>query len=360
MTRRRLAAGALLPAVVVIATLLAACGSGTGRPAAPTSTRTPAPARALSVSGGFVALANSGVAPAIMLYNDRTGRVVRQLLPGTRDGMAVSGLSIDRSGNLWITYSRGPKLQAPNLSGGEPKPDTCANEIAIWHAGTGRVSVFLRTGANVQISEPAVSPDGRLLAYLEAGCATGYFNAFLRVVDIASGRSWTIGQQIPRCHTITGPAWTADSRDLVVGYAPPASAHWRGPLGTCLAPLREELAEVSAAAAQPMLRGRIALAQSHCEVTSAAALAAGRVLAIEGRGPDRHPGAGQRLSVLQPAGHEAADNPPVAVPRRRAARDHRRARRRLAVLADDLVSARPFPAGATGEGRAPDQADRDE
>jgi hypothetical protein len=231
-----------------------------------------------------VALANSGNTPAIMLYNSRTGHVVRQLLPGARDGMTVTGLSVDQSGNLWVSYSRGPKLTAPGTAGGGPESDTCANEIAVLHASTGRVSVLFHAGDNVVIRALSISPDGQRLAYLEAGCATGYFNSYIRVVDIRSGRSWTIGQQIPRCHSITGPAWTSNSQDLVVGYGPPASAHWRGPLGTCLASLRQELVQVPATASQPTLRGSAAQAQAGCQITAAAGLASGRVLAIEACG----------------------------------------------------------------------------
>lgn len=290
MMRMRLTALCVLPAAIMITALLAACTGTADQPAGhrstPTAAFTPTAASTPpgSLSGGFVALANSTSTPPVVLYDSRTGDVVRQLLPGSRDGMAVSGLSVDRSGNVWVSYSSGPALKAPGVMGGDPQPDTCAGEIAVLHASTGRVSVFLRTTDNVLIRGLAISPDGQRLAYLESGCATGYFNSYLRVADVTSGRSWTIGQQIPRCHTITAPAWTPDSSDLVVGYAPPASAHWNGPQGACLAPLREELVEVSATDAQPLLRGRTAQADAHCEVTSAAAVAGGRALAIEACG----------------------------------------------------------------------------
>lgn len=275
----------MLPAAaILIAAVLAACSSGAGQPAGRGRTPTPASTAGVSARGDFVALANSAGAPAIMLFDSRTGDAVRKLLPGTRDGMTVTGLSLDRSGNLWITYSSGPRLKAPGLAGGEPEPNTCANEIAVLHASTGRVSVFLHTGDNIQISAASISPDGQQLAYLESGCATGYFNSYIRVTEIASGRSWAIGQQVPRCHAITDPVWTSDGRDLVVAYAPPAAAHWHGPQGTCQAPLREELVRVPAAAAQPMLRGSVAQAQAHCQITSAAGLAGGQVLAIEACG----------------------------------------------------------------------------
>lgn len=290
MTRRRGTVGhALLVFAAITTALLAACGSAPGQPGPhrPGSARGSSLLTGSVLAGGvparFVAMANWPRRPGIVLYDSSTGAVVRRLLPATRDGMSVTGLSVASSGTLWITYSRGPRLRAPGTAGGFPEPDSCANEIVIWHASTGHASVYLRTGDNVLISGATLSPDGRRLAYLESGCATGYLNSYLRVTDIASGRSWTIGEQIPRCHFID-PAWSADSRELAVAYAPPATARYRGPQGTCQAPLREELVLVNATAGQPGLRGSTTSAQARCEITAATGLAGGRVLAIEACG----------------------------------------------------------------------------
>jgi hypothetical protein len=287
--RRRLVRHALLVFAAITTALLAACGSAPGQPgphrpsSAPASNLLTGSVLAGGVPARFVAMANWPHPRGIVLYDSSTGAVVRRLLPATRDGMSVTGLSVGGSGTLWITYSRGPELRAPGTLGGFPERDSCANGIVVWHASTGHAGVYLRTGDNVLISGATLSPDGRLLAYLESGCATGYFNSYLRVTDVASGRSWTIGQQIPRCHLID-PAWSADSKDLVVAYAPPATAHYRGPQGSCQAPLREELVLVNATAGQPGLRGSTTSAQAYCEITSAAGLAGGRVLAIEACG----------------------------------------------------------------------------
>jgi hypothetical protein len=46
----------------------------------------------------------------VALGDTRTGAVIRRLLPATTsDGMQVSGLALDRAGDLWITYSKGPR-----------------------------------------------------------------------------------------------------------------------------------------------------------------------------------------------------------------------------------------------------------
>jgi hypothetical protein len=287
--RRRTVRHPLLVLAAITTALLAGCGSAPGQPvphrpsSAPATSLLTGRLLAGGVPARFVAMANWPLRPGIVLFDSSTGTVVRRLLPATREGMSVTGLSVGSSGTLWITYSRGPKLQAPGTLGGIPEPDSCTNEIVVWHASTGHASVYLRTGHNVLISGATLSPDGKLLAYLESGCATGYDNSYLRVTDVASGRSWTIGEQIPRCHFIA-PAWSANSKELVVAYAPPATAHYRGPEGSCQEPLREELVLVNATAAQPGLQGRTVSAQAHCEMTSATGLAGGQVLAIEACG----------------------------------------------------------------------------
>ena len=170
--------------------------------------------------------------------------------------------------------------------------------IAILHAATGRITTFLRTGDNVLISGAVPSPDGRLLAYSESGCATGYFDSYLRVTDLGTGRSWTIGQGLPRCHLITSPSWSTDGQALIVGYAPATLPAYTGQQGTCSVPRRERLVSLPAAAAQTGLAGRTAGADPGCQITSAAGTAGGGMLAIEACGGNGYLSGPARLLVL--------------------------------------------------------------
>lgn len=242
----------------------------------------------------------------VALSDSRSGAIIRRLLPASSDGMQVTGLSLDHSGDLWITYSKGP-VDQNDTAGGDPRPGSCANEIDILHAATGRLSVFLQTGSNVLISRATPSPDGRLLAYAESGCANGFFNAFLRVTRLSTGRSLTIGKDLPPCHQITGPSWTTDGRALLVGYAPATAAAtaaaaapgYTGGQGTCFAPDRERLVELNPALGQTGINGISATADPGCEITSVSGIAGDGVLAIEacGSGPDYLSGSA-RLLVL--------------------------------------------------------------
>ena len=286
----RSAAGALVAAAAAV--LLAACAHGTGRAAAAPAGPAAAPVPGWRVPPGqFVSLR---FAPArqqtrgplgfleVALGDVRTGAVVRRLLPASPGGgNQVSGLALDRAGDLWITYSKGPAYGG-HVAGGDPRPYTCANQIDEVHAGTGRVTVVLRTGGNVLISGARPSPDGTRLAYAESACAA-YYDAHLRVSDLGSGRSWTIGQSVPPCHLLTGPAWSADGRDLLVGYGPPGQAGDSGPPGTCPAWSAGRLVQLDALTGQPGLAGTTGQADPGCQITSVAG-SDGGMLAIEGCG----------------------------------------------------------------------------
>jgi hypothetical protein len=219
----------------------------------------------------------------VALGDVRTGAVVRRLLPASASsGMQVSGLALDRAGDLWITYSEGPAYGA-DVAGGDPRPYTCAGEIDEVHADTGCVTVFLRTGGNVLISGARPSPDGTRLAYTESAC-TAYYDAHLRVTDLRSGRSWTIGQSAPHCHLLTSPAWSANGRDLLVGYGPPGQTAYSGPQGTCPAWSAGRLVQLDALTGQPGLAGTTVPADPGCQITSVAGDTGGGMLAIEGCG----------------------------------------------------------------------------
>lgn len=293
-------------ACVVTASLAASCTSssdgGSGRHAAP---HAPSVRVHLTRPGQFIAVrfapkGQRGSGPdgfiEVAVSSVRTGAVLRRLLPGSRDGMTVEGLSVDRSGNLWITYSRGPVYRSDTM-GGDPKPRSCRNEIAILHASTGRLSVFLRTADNVLIGGAAVSPAGRLLAYSESGCATGYFNSYLRITNLGTGRSWSIGHGLARCHFITAPAWALDGRALLVVYAPHAGRPYTGPQGSCAGIGPERLVELSPAA-QPGLDGQGFSAGRGCQITSVAPAIGGGALAIKACGGQDDISGPARLLIL--------------------------------------------------------------
>jgi hypothetical protein len=247
----------------------------------------------------------------IFLQDAATGAVVRQLLPGTWNGMRSQGVATDRDGEVWVTYSKGPKDGAPGTAGGDPLPHTCANTVLALRPGARTTSVYLRSGDNVLLGQAVPSPDGSLLAYTETPCASSPNLQYLRVTDLATGRSWTIGRGLPGCHVLTTPAWSADGTHLVEGYAA-ANQPYNAQGGLCNGPQTERLLVLDARVPQPGAQGRVTSPDGNCQVMAAAGVAGGSVLVMEfcGRSDDSR----QDFVALLPVGPDGRPGQRVKLP----------------------------------------------
>ena len=215
------------------------------------------------------------------LYLDSaaTGAVARRLLPPVYDGMRAVGAAVSRDGNVWVTYSKGPAVSQVGFGPESPKPDSCANAVVEWNlqGATPRPAVFTRTGDNVLLGQAVPSPNGQLLAYTEHPCNINGVGVYLRVTDMSSKRSWTIGQRLPGCHVLTTPAWSASGTQLVEGYAA-ANLPYNAGADFCTGPQTERLLRLGALAPQPGAAGQVTSPDGNCQVSSVAGLAGGGAL----------------------------------------------------------------------------------
>jgi len=239
--------------------------------------------------GQFISLRYTSAGDEVVALSDvSTGALVRDLLPATAaNGMQVDGLALDHAGDAWITYSKGPAYQG-DTAGGDPRPGSCANQVDLVHAGTGRVTVVLRTSGNVLIWGAQPSPDGQRLAYRESPC-TGYQQTYLSVQSLHSAQHWTIGKRLPDCHLLSGAGWSANGRVLLADYGPASQPYSYGlSSGACPQWWAGRLVQVNASTAQPGLAGGTVLAQPGCQIDAVAAMASGAALAVQGcgGGPD--------------------------------------------------------------------------
>jgi hypothetical protein len=159
--------------------------------------------------------------------------------------------------------------------GGDPAPHSCANEIIVVNRATGRLRTYLRTGNDILISGAVPNPDGHLLAYSESGCTNAGFSTHLRISNLTTGSSWTIGARLAGCYLLSGPAWSTDGRSLLVAYGSPKDMC--GGIGA------ERLVELPLRP-QAGLTGRAVEPAKGCDIRSAASVAGGGAVAFEACG----------------------------------------------------------------------------
>lgn len=214
--------------------------------------------------------------PFLAVASAQDGSVLRVLHSLPWDHMNVSGTALGPDNSIWVTLNRGPTYTS-NVAGGAPAPDSCASEVIKVDPYDGKTVVVLRGNDNELISEATPSPKGRLLAYLQSGCATEYFDWWLTVKDLSTGGSWEIGAGLPRCHVLAFPGWTADSRHLVLTYGQASASFYSGAEGTCSPPDPSMMAVIPATKqARELPSGTItATADAGCEISAAVPTASG-------------------------------------------------------------------------------------
>lgn len=236
--------------------------------------------------GRFVAVSRQKLG----LFDASSGQLVRWLLPEPVRGMTVSATAVDQQGRIWVTMSGGPTC-TNGTAGCGPKPHSCSGKVITLDPLTGVLRTVLRAPAGALIADAQPSPDGRYLALLDGRCDRSYFNQHIRVEDLATRDSWTIGKDLMPCHSLGSLSWTSDGKHLAASYgrslvtSAKAAAHYGA--GTCLVPAAAKLAVVPALSGQPRLDAPTGAAQSGCEIDAVTATDTGYA-AIEGCRGTRH------------------------------------------------------------------------
>ncbi len=227
---------------------------------------TSAPGRGLSPST-FAEVDVNGVG---VLAELRTGRQIRTLLPARRGKLRLVDLSRDGQNALIATYATGPQCTS-GIAGCGPKPGTCGAEVLRLDPTAGKLTELARFGSDAQVLVARPNPAGTELAMLVAPCVPSYFNQHIEVLRIATGATWSIGAQLPRCHSLGPPAWVHNGADLLMSYgAASGKRPYTGMDGTCPQWHRAGLVEVPAQSGQPGLSGTSRPDTSHCSYTTVA------------------------------------------------------------------------------------------
>jgi hypothetical protein len=289
----------VVAALVALAIGMTSCtGSGT-RGASTTASRSRAqpPSTAVSPSGRVAVGAGRVPGPArgvfvavserqqkLGLFDASTGGLVRWLLSEPYHAMMVEATAVDHRGRVWVTLTSGPVCTS-GVAGCGPKPNSCAGEVIELNPSTGSMVTVLTATRGELIADAEPSPDGQLMAYLDGRCDRSYFNQYIRVRNLTTDASWTIGADLPPCHSLGSLSWVADGTQVVAAYGGSRvkSAGANYGFGGCLAPSAAGLTLVAALKSQPGMNGPTAPADPGCEIAAVTATSAGYA-AIEGCG----------------------------------------------------------------------------
>lgn len=207
----------------------------------------------------------------IAQFSLRTGRRLRTLARIRTSG-TLSTAASDRGGDLWMTFTTGPRLGAPPIAGGDPEPGTCTSALVRYDPSNGQATTVRRFPAWVTVGNAVPSPDGRRVAVLEGGCASSFFNEHIVVLGVHGGSTVSIGAGAAPCHSLSDVAWNPSGTELVFPFGPstlPPSTHFI-PRGTCQAPRFSRLAVVSALRPSEPSGWPLWRAQAHCSYQAAA------------------------------------------------------------------------------------------
>ena len=174
--------------------------------------------------GAFVAarplLASISGPSAITVNNAATGSVAHILMPTSWHGMQANATAVDKTGWVWVTLASSPRCTNDTFTCGFV-PGSCAGQVLRLDPKTGKAMPMVTASPDELISDAQPSPNGRYLAYLDGKCSVPS-TEYVRVRDLATGRSWTIGRRLSACTTLGSLAWSASGNDLAVEYGPSA------------------------------------------------------------------------------------------------------------------------------------------
>jgi hypothetical protein len=200
-------------------------GSGSGQSGSGAGHRSTAPARTPAYPARFVARSMDTTAPGIAVFSTHSGQRLRRLTDDPRDIDPL--LTRDRG---WVYFVRVP-------------PDPCPVQLERVPATGGAVQRVAPAG--YPGGPVAISPDGRMLAYISTGarCRLDAAANTLVLVDLTTG-------QVHRIEAITWAiAWSPDDRTLaVVG---PDLSTGRSVIKLVSQPMRADSAQLRAARSIP-------------------------------------------------------------------------------------------------------------
>jgi hypothetical protein len=210
--------GLIAAIAIAVAVAVAGCGGSGHR-----STTTPEPAGPYPAT--FVARSTDTKAPGIAVFSSHTGKRMQMLTDNPRD---IDPLLTQN--RRWVYFVRVPQDPCPVQLERVPSTGGAAQRLAPAGYPGGPV---------------AISPDGRMLAYISTGtsCTLAASADTLVLADLATGQVHRIAA------TTWGMAWSPDDRTLAVVGPDPSTG--RSVIKLVSQPMRADSAQLRAARSIP-------------------------------------------------------------------------------------------------------------
>ena len=161
----------------------------------------------------------------LQAFSLHDGRPLRTLEPLPSRPADVSSPHMGSGASLWITVSTGPRYRN-DTAGGDPAPNSCTSRVVSFDPASGKTVTRLAFPSSMLVTDGVPSPDGQRIVMRAGGCSTSFFNQYLLVDDLATGRRLTIGAAAAACHALSSAAWSPNgsqtrlclrTRDSVAG-----------------------------------------------------------------------------------------------------------------------------------------------
>jgi hypothetical protein len=232
--------------------------------------------RGNTAAGSFVSLWATRHAIEVERFSLATGKPAQTLV---RDASQLSEPQPGPHGLVWLSPQ-----------------GTCGGTVRTLDPRSGHTHLVERVAASEMVNDAVPDPTGKRVVQSAVSCSNPFLNEHYVVRDLHSGRSWTLGADARRCHSLSTPSWNATGSQLVftygasrlsarggaaaVGSAGRGAGGRRGGTGRpshCSVPQRAKIVVVSALHRSKASSWRILARRAGCAYTSAAFDAAGIV-----------------------------------------------------------------------------------
>jgi hypothetical protein len=149
---------------------------------------------------------------ALDVFSLRNGRLLGTIAK-LASPVRVSAPHPGPGGSILLTVSAGPTCGEVSC-----EKSSCASSVNRLDLNTGAVATLYRVPDSLIVTDAVASPRGGMLAMSGGACGPEVASVIVR--DLATGRQWSIGADLPHCTGLGPVSWNPSGTELMFAYAP--------------------------------------------------------------------------------------------------------------------------------------------